>query len=71
MTVRKWFSWWHTRDEPNPGHAERLLAEAKRGLSEAKIEQAQATILAIELRAVRRRNHFGEAIEHTYRGNHA
>ncbi len=72
MSKRKWFPWRRSRDEPEPDTAAiEILREAKAGLSEAKVEQAHANILAIELRAMRRRNHFGEAIEHAYRGNHA
>lgn len=65
----KWFPWLH-REDPKPDPAAiAALKDAQKGLSESKIEQAHANIVAIELRAMRRRNHFGEAIEHAYRGN--
>lgn len=71
MSKHRWFPW-HRREEPEPDTAAiEVLREAQRGLSEAKVEQARANMLATELRAMRRRNHFGEAIEHAYRGNHA
>lgn len=71
MKTRKWVPFWR-REEPEPDtDAIEVLREAQEGLSEAKVEQARANILAIELRAMRRRNHFGDAIENAYRGNHA
>lgn len=71
MSKHRWFPR-RRRQEPEPDTAAlQVLRDAKQGLSEAKVEQARATVLAIELRAMRRRNHFGEAIEHAYRENHA
>lgn len=69
MSMHRWFPR-RKRGEPEPDtDAVEVLREAQRGLSEAKVEQAHANILAIELRAMRRRNHFGDAIEYAYRGN--
>ena len=68
MSNRRWFPWLRHHEPPANTGALEALREAQQGLSKAKAEQARAHQMALNLRAIRQKNHFAEAIAAAYRG---
>ena len=67
---RRWLPWPPRHEPPADTGAMNAVRDAQRGLSKAKAEQARAHQMALNLRAIRQKNHFAEAIAAAYRGEH-
>lgn len=67
---RRWLPWLRHHESPTDTGAVEAVKDAQQGLSKAKAEQVRAQQLARDLRAIRRKNHFAEAIAAAYRGEH-
>lgn len=70
MSNRRWLPWLRRHEPPADTGAIEAVKDAQQGLSKAKAEQARAQQLARDLRAIRHKNHFAEAIAAAYRGEH-
>ncbi|MFB2571360.1 hypothetical protein [Micrococcus sp. IITD107] len=66
----RWIPWLRSHESPADTGALEAVKDAQQGLSQAKAEQARAQQLARDLRAIRQKNHFSEAIAAAYRGEH-
>ena len=68
MTLRRYIPWFRSHEPPADTGAMRAVEDAEQRLSKARADQARAQQLARELRTIRRKNHFAEAIAAAYRG---
>lgn len=67
---RRWLPWLRHHEPSADTGAMDAVRDAQQGLSKAKAEQARAHQMARDLRAIRQKNHFAEAIAAAYRGEH-
>ena len=61
----------HSDEKPDPQQARKALADEVKRLEQIRSETPLYKALGDSLREVRERNHLGEAIAHTFRGEKA